>query len=77
MQSRLRTRLDDQLCIEVEVEIQPAIGFAFVDLAGHEPEGGVVVALGFNEAAIEPGELGIALHQRVAEQLTSRSSGLR
>ena len=41
-------RLLDEFGVEVEVEIEAAVGFGFVNLLGHEQVRGVVVALGLN-----------------------------
>lgn len=51
--------LGDERGIQIEVEVEALVGGDLVDAPGHEEVGGVVVALRFHEAAIEPGELGI------------------
>ena len=61
--------LEDQLGIEVEVEFEAAGGFGFVDGAGHEEVGGVVVAFGFDEAGVEGGEFGVASGKGFGEKL--------
>ena len=69
MQNREVVRLDDELGVEVEVEVEAAVGFGFVDGAGHEEVGGVVVALGFDEAGVEGGQLGVAVGEGGGEDL--------
>lgn len=50
----------DELGIEVQVEVEAAVGFGVVEGAGHEEVSGVVIALGFDEAGVERGEFGVA-----------------
>ena len=59
----------DELGVEVEKEVETAVGFGVVDVAGHEDVGGVVVAFGFDEAGVELGEFGIDGGEGLGEDL--------
>ena len=59
----------DELGVEVEEEVEAAVGFRVVNLAGHEDVGGVVVAFGFDEGAVELGEFGVGLGEGGGEEL--------
>jgi hypothetical protein len=64
-----RVRFEDQLCVEIEEEIEAAIGLGLIDAAGHDEVGGVVVAFALDEAGVEIGELGIEIADGVGEDL--------
>lgn len=61
--------LADEMGVEIEEEIEAAVGFVVVDIPGHEEVSGVVVAFAFDEAGEEGGEFGIALGEGLAEPL--------
>ena len=49
-------RLLDEFSVEVEVEIEAAVGFCFVNLLGHEQVSGVVVPLGLHQIGVKLGQ---------------------
>src|SRR5688500_3318860 len=69
MKYRKRIRLLNQFRIQLEEEIQTPIRFGIIDRARHQDVRGVMITFGFNQAAIELREFGIALRQRLGEQL--------
>ena len=65
-------RLSHQLRIEVQIKIQPAICFGFINFPRHEPIRCVVIALGLDKAGVKPSQLRVR-----APQLIARSENLK
>ena len=62
-------RLTDELRVEIEEEIEAAVGLGFVDLSRHDEIGRVVVAFALDEAGVEIGEAGIKVAHSFGEDL--------
>ena len=69
MQHRLRVRHAHELSVEVEIPVQPPFGFRFVDLSRHQDVGGVMVALGLNQAGVEARQFIVAPGKFAREHL--------
>ncbi len=60
MQHRQRIGLAHELGVQVQIKIQSPVGFGVVHGAGHQDVGGVMVALGFDQAGVKGGQFGVA-----------------
>ena len=69
MQHGQRVRFKDQASIEVEIKIETTIGFGFIDSAGHQQIGGVVIAFGLDQACLKSGKFRIDVFQLAGEDL--------
>ena len=69
MQQRELVRGCDELCIQLEKEVESSRGFGFVDVASENQVGGVVVAFALDEGSVERGEAGVAVSDFAREDL--------
>lgn len=61
--------LSHQAGIEIEEKIEAPVGFGVVDGTGHKNIGGVVIAFGFDQAAVESGQFGVEFSEGLGEEL--------